>query len=383
MVFFYRVLQDEIGQALVAFIDRATQAERVQLARVLWDQGVSLQAHLIDRVIHDENAFSRAAESNRVSPELLALAAADLRALGRLCHTDGELLSLLPPFTPAPDGIAARFAAAGDWAPLAAELAGYIRAHGAGDMSRFHAFRWEDGALLGIHEPDPVRLDDLVGNTEASEIVSRNTAQFLKGLPANNLLLYGDRGTGKSSTVKALVHRFGPDGLRLVEVNRADLEAIGLVMRALRGKAQKFIVFVDDLSFEDFEVSYKTFKAMLEGSLERRPANVLVYATSNRKHLIRERWRDRQAAADEVHPGDSLQELTSLADRFGVTVVFTSPDQEQYLAIVEGLAAQRGVPVPKADLHRMALQWVMWHNARSGRTARQFIDDLCGRLGIK
>jgi predicted AAA+ superfamily ATPase len=176
------------------------------------------------------------------------------------------------------------------------------------------------------------------------------------------------------------VHRYGPQGLRLVEVDRADLGEIGQIMRLLRTKAQRFILFLDDLSFERDETEYKRFKSLMEGGLQRRPENVLVYATTNRIHLISERHADRQG--DEVHTRDTLQEIASLSDRFGRTVIFPSPNQEEYLAIVTALAAQRGLAIPADELRQWALQWALWQNGRSGRTARQFIDDLCGRLGM-
>jgi predicted AAA+ superfamily ATPase len=288
----------------------------------------------------------------------------------------------MPPFQPAPAGVAVRFAETDAWDELAEPLAADIRAHGAGPMGRYGAFRWADGQLIGIADPDPVRLEELVGNEDAKATITRNTEQLLQGLPANNLLLYGDRGTGKSSTVKALLQRYRADGLRLVEVARGDIGNLAAVMRAVRDQAQRFIIFLDDLSFEDAEVAYKSFKATLEGSLERRPTNVAVYATSNRKHLIRERAR-HVGGGDELHPRDTVEETASLSDRFGMTVIFTSPDQAQYLAIVAQIASQRRIQMPAEELRRLALQWTMWHNGRSGRTARQFIDDLSGKLGIR
>jgi uncharacterized protein len=387
LLLFHGVLNDEIGQALSLYAAEPTTPAYVRLARALWAVGRGLREYLIDRTIHDENAFTTAAAAGHVTPELLAVARNDLAVLGRLATEAIQPPAGLPALPPAGSpgaGIAARLAAAApDWAPLAKHLADHIRAHGAGEEGRYQAFRWEDGRLCGIADPDPVRLEDLVGNAEATAPVVRNTEQFLQGFPANNLLLYGDRGTGKSSTVKALLHRYGPRGLRLVEVSRADLAQLGAVMRELRARHRRYVLFIDDLSFEDFEVAFKTFKAMLEGSLERRPANVLVYATTNRRRLVRERWSDRDTADDEVRPGDTLQEINSLADRFGMTVLFATPDQQQYLAIVEAMASQRGIVLATEELRQQALQWAMWHNGWSGRTAKQFMDDLAGRLGLE
>jgi predicted AAA+ superfamily ATPase len=382
LLLYHRLLDGEIGQALAAYLAEPDAVHHVRLARRLWDDAISLRAYLIDGIRYDENAFSRAAEAGTLSPELVAAVRADLRNLSSIARLLPAGGPPVPPFRPATDGLAAQFAGTDAWDELTEPLAGDIRAHGAGQMGRYGAFRWADGRLIGIADPDPVRLEELVGNADAKATLTRNTEQLLQGLPANNLLLYGDRGTGKSSTVKALLQRYRADGLRLLEVGRGDIGNLAAVMRAVRDKAQRFIIFLDDLSFEDAEVAYKSFKATLEGSLERRPQNVAVYATSNRKHLIREQAR-HVGGGDELHPRDTVEETASLSDRFGMTVIFSSPDQVQYLAIVEQMAAQRQIPVPGEELRRLALQWTMWHNGRSGRTARQFIDDLSGKLGIR
>jgi len=206
----------------------------------------------------------------------------------------------------------------------------------------------------------------------------------LAGLPANNILLYGDRGTGKSSTVKALLNRYRENGLRMVEVKKSDLADFPRLVRELRTSPQRFVLFVDDLSFEENEVEYKELKAVLEGGLESRPENVVIYATSNRRHLVRERFTDRQPEYPEngeVRPGDTVQEKLSLADRFGVTVLFMAPDKALYLEIVRGLAARRGISWPREELERQALLWEAWQNGRSGRSARQFIDSIWGGEG--
>lgn len=383
LLFFYHILETRAGGALQAYLADPVPERSVPLARALWEQGLSLRDFVIQTVRYDENPFTLAAEAGAVSERMLAAARHDLWLLGRVAHLPVESELPLPAEAEGQNGIAADLAATHDWRPLAGELAAAIRSDGAGDRGRYLAFRWEQGALHGIRRPDPIRLEELVGNEEAKALVAQNTEQLLRGLPANNLLLYGDRGTGKSSTVKALVHRFGLRGLRLVQVSRDEIGRLGDVMRTLQALPQKFVLFLDDLSFEEAEVGYKSFKAVLEGSLEQRPTNVVVYATSNRKHLIRERRNDRQlGGGDDLNPRDTVEETASLSDRFGMTIIFSSPDQEQYLRIVEAMAAERQVPLPLADVRQQALQWSLWHNGRSGRTARQFVDDLCGRLGI-
>jgi hypothetical protein len=211
--------------------------------------------------------------------------------------------------------------------------------------------------------------------------VVHNTEKFLRGLPAVNILLYGARGTGKSSTVKALLHAYGSRGLRLIELPKKYLGDYQEILKILATRPQKFIIFIDDLSFEEDEVEYKELKGLLEGSLQVRPANVLVYATSNRRHLVKEFFADRAPnAGGEVRLQDTVQEKLSLAERFGLTVIFPSPDQEQYLAIVGELARKAGLQIAPAELRRRALQWALYQNGTSGRTARQFVDYLRGEL---
>ncbi|MDI6711056.1 MAG: ATP-binding protein [Bacillota bacterium] len=268
------------------------------------------------------------------------------------------------------------------WGGLVRELAAFHRRHGAGPFARFRGFMWErrgtTSRLRGVM-PDPVCFADLVGyEAERREVVA-NTLHLLAGLPANNVLLYGDRGTGKSSTVKALVNEYHTRGLRIIEVPKALLADFPAVVREVRDRPQKFIIFIDDLAFEDSEAEYTALKAVLEGGLESRPQNVVVYATSNRRHLVKERFADRAGLRsgqpdDEVRARDTIQEKLSLADRFGITVVFQSPDQDEYLRIVEELAARRGLAIDPQRLRQEALRWEMWHNGRSPRTARQFID---------
>ncbi len=268
------------------------------------------------------------------------------------------------------------------WNKNISDLAKFYKNTGCGKFARYWAFKWADtengGKLVGIPEPDPILLENLIGYEEQKNEVLRNTRQFVQGFGTNNMLLYGDRGTGKSSTIKALIHEFGEDGLRMVEVTKDRLIDLSNIVAELRDRPYRFIIFVDDLSFEEHETEYKYLKAILEGSLEPAPENVLIYATSNRRHLIREFHSDR--AEDEAKAQDTLQEKLSLSDRFGITVVYLSPDQEKYLDIVEGIAESKGINIEPKQLREMALKWELWHNSRSGRTAKQFVEDLLGKM---
>ena len=281
-----------------------------------------------------------------------------------------------------------RLSAAPDWGALTEEIAAYFAAHGAGLFGRARAFRWVPapggGRLEAVADPDPVRLDDLICYEVERQSVLENTRHFVAGLPANNVLLYGDRGTGKSSTVKALFNEFSSLGLRLIEVAKGDLGDYLRILPLLRGRRERFILFVDDLSFEEHETQYKALKAALEGSLEARPDNVVLYATSNRRRLVRERFSDRTGPGvdDDVHVEETTQEKLSLADRFGIHAPFLVPDQDRYLVIAETLAARAGVALRPQEVRRRALLWSQWHNGRSCRTARQFVDALRGESSL-
>lgn len=277
------------------------------------------------------------------------------------------------------------FNSTGNWNSILEELAAYYKDTGSGIFARYWAFKWNGLAsppgLRGIDNPDPIKMNDLVGYRDQQETITRNTEQFVKGLPANNILLYGDRGTGKSSTIKSLVHIFGHQALRIIEVSKSDLLSLPEILAVTRNRAQKFILFIDDLSFEESETEYKELKALLEGSIEKPPANVLLYATSNRRNLVREYFSDREP--DEVGKQDTYQEKLSLVDRFGIKILFPTPDKWEYLQTVEELARKSGIEIDRSQLHDLALRWVIWHNSRSGRTARQFINDLKGKIGLK
>ena len=276
-----------------------------------------------------------------------------------------------------------------DWSNCIQHIADFHNKWGCGIFARFKAFLWYHnggpGYLKGIENPDPVKLSDLIGyENERSEVIN-NTLQFLKGHPANNMLLYGDRGTGKSSTIKAIINEYYQQGLRIIEIPKKHLMDFPEVIRTLEERKQKFIIFVDDLAFEDNEENYTALKAILEGGVESKPANILIFATSNRRHLIKEKFSDRAGLQssnldEEIHAADTIQEKLSLADRFGIKVTFSSPDKYKYLEIVEGIVEKRGLKVDREYLHREALKWELWYNGRSPRTARQFVDWLEGTL---
>ena len=267
---------------------------------------------------------------------------------------------------------------------MKATLTQFYREYGVGDLGLHKAFRvehTENGAtIVPIRNIAHVYLDDLVGYEIPKQKLTENTEAFVAGRRANNCLLFGDAGTGKSSCVKAIANEYYERGLRIIELYKHQFQDLNAVIAQLKNRNYKFIIYMDDLSFEDFEVEYKYLKALIEGGLEKKPANVLIYATSNRRHLIRENYSDKADRRDEdMHAGDTVQEKLSLVYRFGVTIFFGSPDKKQFQQIVKTLAERNGLKVPEEDLFLLANKWELSHGGLSGRTAQQFIDFLLGK----
>lgn len=256
---------------------------------------------------------------------------------------------------------------------LADRLEQYYRDNGCGMYARYRAFIWRDHAIHPVEHPDPTTLRDLKGYELQRRAAIDNTVSFLVGLPANNCLLYGDRGTGKSSTVKAILNEYYTRGLRVIEMPKESLMDFPRLVDEIAALPMRFLIFIDDLSFSNQDDTYAALKAVLEGGLAARPENALIYATSNRRHLIRETFSDREG--DEVHKGDTIQESLSLADRFGLAIHFSSPDKWRYLEIVRQLAIQRGLEDHLEELDLLAERWATERGGRSPRCARQFIDD--------
>lgn len=269
-----------------------------------------------------------------------------------------------------------------NWSTQLQSLGEYYRQYGTGQFAMFKAFTWRSGELIGIPNPDPIQTLDLIGYEWQRDALLQNTEALLAGYPALHVLLYGSRGSGKSSLIKSLLQTYGDRGLRLVEVTKAELLSLPQIVEQLRDVPQKFIIFVDDLSFEEDDDAYKALKVVLEGNVTARALNTVVYATSNRRHLIREFYGDRPRPkdADEIHQWDTLQEKLSFSDRFGLTLTFEPADQITYLAMVSHLAQRAGIELPQPDLEFRALQWATRHNGRSGRSARQFVDFLTADL---
>lgn len=252
------------------------------------------------------------------------------------------------------------------------------------DFDSCLAFRWDRsgeniGKLVSVAHPHLFDLDELVGIDDIKAEVVRNTRQFVNSFPANNVLLWGERGCGKSSLVKGLLKLFSPHGLRIIELKRWDLMSLPLIMSVVRDVPKRFILFCDDLSFDEGEGDFRALKTLLDGDIEERPENILIYATSNRRHLMPELMNENSGEL-EIHPEEAVGEKLALSDRFGLSLGFYSLEQDEYLAVVREYAVRRKLPLPDQELCVKALQWARLTARRSGRSARQFIDDLEGTI---
>ncbi len=262
----------------------------------------------------------------------------------------------------------------------------FYRDFGVGMFGLNKAFRIREQAqgtieFLPINNMDKVMLDDLVGYELQKKKLVDNTRAFVEGRKANNVLLFGDSGTGKSTSIKAIVNAFYPQGLRMIEIYKHQFKDLSNVIAQIKNRNYKFVIYMDDLSFEEFEVEYKFLKAVIEGGVETKPDNILIYATSNRRHLIKETWNDRGdiEVDNGMHRSDTMEEKLSLVNRFGVTINYAKPSQKEYFHIVLELAHRQGIAMSDEELKAEANKWELSHGGISGRTAQQFVNYLDGQ----
>ncbi len=262
----------------------------------------------------------------------------------------------------------------------------FYKDYGVGMFGLNKAFRIKEKAdgdvvFLPINNMDKVMLDDLVGYEIQKKKLVDNTKAFVEGRKANNALLFGDSGTGKSTSIKAIVNEFYPQGLRMIEIYKHQFKDLSNVIAQIKNRNYRFIIYMDDLSFEEFEIEYKFLKAVIEGGVETKPDNILIYATSNRRHLIKETWNDRNDVeqSNGMHRSDTMEEKLSLVNRFGVTINYSKPSQKEYFHIVTELAHRQGIRMSDEELCKEANKWELSHGGISGRTAQQFINDLAGK----
>ena len=383
LVIFRTLLEDPVLAKLLNLTDRMEAGGRgvgpvcdavAQFEAALFERTTNWGTYLSTTVLETETVCVRQAAAGTLPPVLQTALDNELAFLQQLCSlTLDELLDAA--------GAADKLPFLPRWETKAIDLhAAYaqrmseVGKKGYGMFARHHVFTVENGQLVPVRYPDPQRLDELPGYEQEREKVIANTRALLAGMPANNVLLYGDAGTGKSSTVKAIANEFAADGLRLVEVKKNQLYQIPDLMDKLAANPLKFILFIDDLAFDQDDNTYSIMKTILEGGLERRPANVAIYATSNRRHLVRQSFSDR--AGDEVDAFETISEKTALAERFGLRIPYLTMSKADYLALVDHLAARAGVAMSAELLHAQAMTWEIRHAGRTPRTAQQFIASL-------
>lgn len=413
LLLYQSVLQGEVGMAFLELLQaiRYTEADARGCLQAYGSYFHALAArnqnwedYLITQILFSENPFTRLAgvqEFEDLPPALVTAVQHDLQVLQSLYECSSASLSewvqgvAHMPISPVVwykeqelRGVETKFITylqeLDNWGDAVEELAAYYRQCGSGLFAEYRALRWQSGQFIGIRYSDPVKLGALVGYESQKDALLKNTEFLLSGEMALHVLLYGSRGSGKSSLVKSLLNEYSNRSLRLLEVAKSDLKDLPKIVEHLRGVSQKFIIFVDDLSFEEDDDAFKALKVVLEGNLTARPQNVVVYATSNRRHLIREFFVDRPTPKDneEIHAWDTMQEKLSFSDRFGLTLTFEPANQKTYLKIVQHLVTQAEINITQEDLEFQALQWATRHNGRSGRTARQFVDFLKADLTL-
>ena len=367
------------------------------------------QAYLTYFLVDAENAYSISCEKRgeRANSSVNGLARHDLAIIKELFDFDLEILAKelavdgiteLRAFQSADENgfvfnrrirdriqdLMGELAKAKDVSAFQKALSVFYEQFGVGTFGLHKAFRLshdEAGGLVvqPITQILHVSLSDLVGYEAAKRKLIENTEAFVKGMPANNCILYGDAGTGKSSSIKAILHQYYDQGLRMVELYKHQFQDLNPLIGMLKNRNYRFIIYMDDLSFEAFETEYKYLKALIEGGLEKKPENILIYATSNRRHLIRENFSDRDEQDDDIHRDATVQEKLSLVSRFGVSIYFGAPEPQEYDDIVLALAERSGITLPREELLAGARQWELAHGGRSGRTAVQYITYLSAK----
>lgn len=380
LVIFKSLRENEVFSAFLKTLkaidekDDSAAEEYCRFVSLLYEYGDSLTDHILRLVLENENLYMlRKGEGKQTGALLDECIANELFILGELAQIPSDKLigdidydGFLPGY----------LTEKADFSQIYADRIHNISKFGYGIYSQYHVFVLEDGKIVPVEYPDDITLDKLSGyERERGEVID-NTLALLAGKPANNVLLYGACGTGKSSTVKAIANEYAKSGLRLIELKKKQLHEIPTIVEAISRNPLKFIIFIDDLSFTEDDDDFAALKAILEGSVASTADNLCIYATSNRRHLVRETFTARKG--DEIHFNDTMQELLSLSDRFGLTVTYSKPDKNQYLAVVENLAAQYDIKTPIEQVKQQAEAFALSRAGRSPRVAKQFIEYLKG-----
>lgn len=372
------ILQDRVFGAFIAAKENADEERTAEFINEVLAAGAenNFTAYVCDRILMDENIFSVCCAAGKTPSDYLKNAyLRDIKVI----------LSYIADYTndnPAlfVTGCAVQpFDREGQ--QLYIQLKKFYKKYGCGQFIKYRAFGFENGELVPVKNPPEITLDDLKGYKNEKNTIDRNIVNFLRGLPYGNMLLYGDRGTGKSSTIHAMLNKYWKNGLRIVELNKENMLDLPKVRQAIMENPLKFIIFIDDLSLNENDDKISGLKAALEGSVSGKTANTMIVATSNRRHIVKENFSDRE---NSVHFNDSMQEQLSLSDRFGITVMFSSTDKAQYLEIVRNLAADLGLEAD-AELETLAERWALVKGGRSPRRAKQFVELAlsCKKRGIE
>ncbi|MCD7774766.1 MAG: ATP-binding protein [Clostridiales bacterium] len=375
---FRKLLSDNVVEALIEFLDSPCENTEEKVGKYgnfvskLYENTDNLSKYILNIVTNNENVFvKKIAHGEIVSEELNRAVKSELEIFSEISSvTPEDLKSAIQGYSGfLPKWKTERIDLENEYFSRCSEIGRF----GYGIYSKYHMFNVKDGEIVPVKHPDPVTLKDLSGYKRERQAVIDNTKALLAGKPAANILLSGDAGTGKSSTVKAVANEFKGDGLRIIEMRKDQLVDMPAVIEQLSVNPLKFIIFIDDLSFTNLSDNFNALKAILEGSVSAKSKNVVIYATSNRRHIVKESFKERDSS-DDIHRNDTIQELMSLSERFGLCITFVKPSKECYLDIVRNIAGQSGLDTENEALYAEAERFALLKGGRSGRIARQFVE---------
>jgi len=377
---FRNLLNDGVIKNLLRFLDTAEEGDiRASLdfysefVKALYESGFEgLSSYVAELASSDENTYIKHVTSKKALPkDIIESTENELQILQKVCDLTSEKLKSLISY----DGYLPSFKAEKlNIADIYAHRMENIHKYGYGMYAKYRMFYLSEGRIVPVVNPDRTALSELIDYKREQKIILDNTNALLSNKPASNILLTGDAGTGKSSTVKAIVNELYSKGLRILEVRKEQLREIPKLLDELTDNPLKFIIFIDDLSFRKDDDNFSALKAILEGSVSAKGQNVVIYATSNRRHLVKETFSDREG--DDIHRNDTMQEIISLSERFGIQVTFSRPDKKTYLDIVHHLASAAGIEYEEEKIDLAAERFVLSRGSRSARAARQFIDNI-------
>ncbi len=397
LTLYRRVLEDISVKNFVEILNLIPDEKDFNKIAKLWSDMVfplyckeyegNRQKYITDLILYDKNYYTLKCAANEfynIDSGIVNAAKNDIETLIKISKIQcSDLKDLLYEYYPAEKDTIdtlASFSAGGSWLSFE-NLTEFYEKHGAGIFAKYKAFKFlSNGKIEPVLNCDNVRLKDLKRYEREQNIVLENTLGFLKGKPYNNVLLYGDRGTGKSSTVKAILNEYYKEGLRVVQIFKENLIKLDELMQEISDIPLKFIIFIDDLTFNENDDNFGALKAVLEGALAKQPDNMAIYATTNRRHLVKESFKAREG--DEIHLADTIDETVSLSDRFGITVTYSVPNKDKFLEIVKAIKEDRKLNISDEILFKGAEKFVLSKGSRSPRLAKQYIDYIQARLEL-